>query len=93
MSRNSNQIGAVNAATGGRAARTFKSGRVCLHPDCETILSAYNPGKTCSVHSGYGYLPSAVPKPEPIPAPVSNQIRANNRETLGKWKPCQHHHQ
>ena len=30
--------------------RAHKRGRICAHPDCETILSIYNPAKYCSAH-------------------------------------------
>lgn len=29
---------------------TYKAGRVCAHPDCDTILSVYNPQKRCAEH-------------------------------------------
>ena len=30
--------------------RSYQSGRICAHPDCDTILSIYNPAKYCTVH-------------------------------------------
>lgn len=53
MTRNQHHIGAVNAATGNEVVKAFTIGRVCAAPECGTILSRYNPAKTCATHSGY----------------------------------------
>jgi hypothetical protein len=31
--------------------RSYQSGRVCAHCDCDTILSIYNPSRYCTVHA------------------------------------------
>jgi len=31
--------------------RSYQTGRVCSHPECDTILSIYNPSKFCSMHA------------------------------------------
>jgi hypothetical protein len=40
-----------------RPSRSFKKGRVCDDPGCETRLSIYNKGKYC-----YQHEPMAVPR-------------------------------
>jgi hypothetical protein len=40
-----------------RPSRAFGSDRVCLEPDCGTMLSRYNQGKYCYTHE-----PMAVPR-------------------------------
>ena len=32
--------------------RSYQSGRICSHPECDTILSVYNPSKYCAMHAG-----------------------------------------
>jgi hypothetical protein len=43
-------IGGTTLATHGRPARTFRHGRVCSEPGCETKLSIYNDDDLCSLH-------------------------------------------
>jgi endogenous inhibitor of DNA gyrase (YacG/DUF329 family) len=31
--------------------RSYQSGRICAHPDCDTILSVYNPARYCTIHA------------------------------------------
>lgn len=33
--------------------RRYEEGRVCSSSDCNTKLSIYNPGKTCSLHTPF----------------------------------------
>jgi hypothetical protein len=39
--------------TSGTALRAYATGRRCLADDCHAKLSRYNPGETCSRHSGW----------------------------------------
>ena len=40
-----------------RPSRSFKAGRVCQEPSCDTKLSIYNKGKYCYLHE-----PHAAPR-------------------------------
>lgn len=40
-----------------RPSRSYRAGRVCGHPECETKLSIYNNGKYC-----YQHEPMATPR-------------------------------
>jgi hypothetical protein len=40
------------AISQGSRVRSYQSGRICAHGDCDTILSVYNPSKYCTVHAG-----------------------------------------
>lgn len=33
--------------------RRYTAGRICSSPGCNTRLSIYNPGKTCSLHTPF----------------------------------------
>jgi hypothetical protein len=44
----------------GRAVTTKESERCCVHPECSTKLSRYNPDDTCNVHGGW--TDESVPK-------------------------------
>jgi hypothetical protein len=33
--------------------RTFPKGRQCMVPDCQTVLSVYNPSHCCSAHTEF----------------------------------------
>ena len=49
----SRAIGAfVSSSTGRHSQRVpaYGRGRVCEAPDCDTVLSTYNPALLCSVH-------------------------------------------
>jgi len=35
----------------GNPPKQYESGRKCSFPNCGTVLSRYNPGQTCSIHS------------------------------------------
>jgi hypothetical protein len=36
---------------GPHALKTFPRGRQCMVPDCQTVLSVYNPSRCCSAHT------------------------------------------
>ena len=53
----SRAVGAfVPTGTGRLSERipAFGAGRVCGAPDCDTVLSTYNPAPYCSVHDAAG---------------------------------------
>ena len=35
----------------GSQVRSYQSGRICTHSECDTILSVYNSSKYCTVHA------------------------------------------
>ena len=43
-------IGGTGLAGHGRPSRTFRNGRICAEPGCETKLSIYNDDEFCSLH-------------------------------------------
>lgn len=51
--------------------RRYAEGRVCSSPDCNTKLSIYNPGKTCSLHT-------------PFKAPVMRGKKASSDELTNR---------
>jgi hypothetical protein len=46
--------------------RSYQSGRTCAHPDCDTILSIYNPAKYCTVHESLAASGRRRGTPRPI---------------------------
>jgi hypothetical protein len=42
----------LSVAVGMSKTRTYGSGRTCAVEGCDTILSAYNPSRTCALHNG-----------------------------------------
>jgi hypothetical protein len=36
--------------TSAKPSRTYREERVCAEEDCQTLLSRYNSGTTCSIH-------------------------------------------
>lgn len=42
---------ATRTPAGERRVRRFALGRTCSHPGCATVLSAYNRGTTCYLHT------------------------------------------
>jgi endogenous inhibitor of DNA gyrase (YacG/DUF329 family) len=58
-----NPWGAVSQAN---RVRSYQSGRICFHPDCDTILSIYNPAKYCSMHAGMAVSGRRRGVPRPI---------------------------
>lgn len=49
-----------------RKVHVYPSGRVCAHPDCDTILSIYNPSRYCTVHADHAALERRRGAPRPI---------------------------
>jgi hypothetical protein len=47
------------AAGGDVPVRSFGTLRVCAAEGCEARLSSYNPGRHCSIHSGWDLEPPA----------------------------------
>lgn len=41
-----------SVAVGMSKTRTYGTGRTCAVEGCDTILSAYNPSRTCALHDG-----------------------------------------
>ena len=58
-----NPWGAVSHA---HRIRSYQSGRSCSHPDCDTILSIYNPSKYCTVHASLAASGRRRGTPRPI---------------------------
>ncbi len=52
------------APSPGCRVRSYQSGRLCGHSECETILSVYNPSKFCAVHA---HLAAARKRSTPSP--------------------------
>jgi hypothetical protein len=50
MSDDDEAIGAEVLTSHQRAARTYRKGRVCAEPGCQTVLSIYNPQDRCAAH-------------------------------------------
>jgi hypothetical protein len=46
--------------------RSYQSGRVCAHAECDTILSIYNPSKYCTVHAKLAANGRRRGAPQPI---------------------------
>ncbi|MDQ4133387.1 MAG: hypothetical protein M3179_09325 [Actinomycetota bacterium] len=43
-------VGAHPISGSDRPSKSFRAGRVCKHPECETQLSIYNDGAFCYQH-------------------------------------------
>jgi endogenous inhibitor of DNA gyrase (YacG/DUF329 family) len=43
-------LNAWRAVSQADRVRAHRHGRICAHPDCDTVLSIYNPTKYCSMH-------------------------------------------
>jgi hypothetical protein len=41
-----------SASEGSGKTRTYGAGRTCIVEGCGTVLSAYNPSRTCALHDG-----------------------------------------
>ena len=46
--------------------RSYQSGRICFHPECDTILSIYNPSRYCSMHAALAASGRRRGVPRPI---------------------------
>jgi hypothetical protein len=59
----SESVSGESPVTYRRTPRTFRPGRTCAATGCPTVLSIYNGGKWCAVHSSIGKVaaPAAVP--------------------------------
>jgi hypothetical protein len=59
--------GARSSARADECPPTFGAGRVCAAPGCETLLSSYNPGSVCCLHSkGWTAERPAVRRPRRV---------------------------
>ena len=58
-----NPWGPVSSAS---RVRSYQNGRVCFHPECDTILSIYNPSKYCSAHAQMAAISRHRGTPRPI---------------------------
>jgi anti-sigma B factor antagonist len=45
-----NRLARLESVPKGRRRVTADSGRICAHPDCDTVLSRYNAGDSCARH-------------------------------------------
>jgi hypothetical protein len=67
ISGKSRITGTLTAAISrGSRVRSYQSGRICTHSECDTILSVYNPSKFCTVHDKL-----ASGRKHPTPRPVA----------------------
>ena len=51
------------ARTRPRPSRSYRTGRVCGHEGCTTILSRYNPSGFCSLHESVRFTSGRRRKP------------------------------
>jgi hypothetical protein len=51
--------------------RSFGGRRVCATPDCEVLLSTYNPAHHCSVHDGWDQEPRHRHRRRPPSQPLA----------------------
>ena len=52
--------------------RSYESGRICSHSECDTVLSVYNPTKFCTIHAKF-----AVSRRRGAPRPVAEVVCAH----------------
>jgi hypothetical protein len=60
----SDSVSAEPVGTNRRTPRTFRPGRRCAVPGCQTLLSIYNGAKHCAAHNPT-HLHITVPRPLP----------------------------